>query len=448
MEKEFGINSDNENEQKHFVDLNKIYEDTNKLSRVTTNYPIPSQQNIINDWNYISNVINSFGLIYSSLHLNKVLEFVIDSLITVIQAERGFLLLKNNEGRLEFKIARDANKSNLPKNSFKIVKSILVNSYKSKAIYFYEDISKEKLFPLHKMIQRSIICCPILLKNEILGLIYADSSKPLIHDSEIKKELVQLFSNQAAIAIRNAIFYQSQEQSFQQLSHSADNLVDVEKIAVESRLAAQIGHTLNTLLQDTASNLELATKYLKDNNIDKVVDRLKNISLILQQLKGLSVELIENINIETKLKIYDLNRFVKQFISFAETVYSKFEITFETNLEQNIPKVKIDKTQMHLVLYNIINFILVKSKVKHFVFHTEMNIDQQRVKLSLSNKSLGLLKDEFLQLFDPISYMPTDIENRYGLLICKEIILKHGGSLTVENDKDGLKFVISIPFTE
>jgi len=448
MEKDFSRNSDNENEQKHIVDLNKIYEDTNKLSRITTNYPIPSQQNIINDWTYISNVINSFSLIYSSLHLNKVLEFVIDSLITVIQAERGFLLLKNNEGRLEFKIARDANKSNLPKNSFKIVKSILVNSYKSKAIYFYEDISKEKLFPLHKMIQRSIICCPILLKNEILGLIYADSSKPLIHDSEIKKELVQLFSNQAAIAIRNAIFYQSQEQSFQQLSHSADNLVDVEKIAVESRLAAQIGHTLNTLLQDTASNLELATKYLKDNNIDKVVERLKNISLILQQLKGLSVELIENINIETKLKVYDLNRFVKQFISFAETVYSKFEITFETNLEQNIPKVKIDKTQMHLVLYNIINFILGKSKVKHFEFHTEMNIDQQRVKLSLSNNSLGLLKDEFLQLFDPISYMPTDIENRYGLLICKEIILKHGGSLTVENDKDGLKFVISIPFTE
>ncbi|MBN2412928.1 GAF domain-containing sensor histidine kinase [candidate division KSB1 bacterium] len=448
MDKVINDDSEDEKSQKDSLDLNKLFKDTKNLSDLTSEFSILPHETLTNDWNYITNVISSFGVIYSSLHLNNVLEFVIDSLITVIQAERGFLLLKNNDGRLEFKIARDADKNNLPKNSFKIVKSILVNSYKSKAIYFYEDITKEKLFQNSKMVQRSIICCPILLNYEILGLIYADSSKPLIHDSEIKKELVQLFSNQAAIAIRNAIFYQSQEQSFQQLSNTADNLVDVEKLAVESRLSAHIGHTLNTLLQDTASNLELATKYLRDNNINKVVERLKNISIILNQLKGLSQELIENINIETKLRVYDVNRFVNQFISFAETVYSRLDITFDTNLKNNIPKVKIDKTQMHLVLYNIINFIIQKSNVKNFIFATEYNIDQQRVKLSLFNHSPGLIKEEFLKLFEPISYLPTDIENRFGLLICKEIILKHSGSLSVENYKNGLKFVISIPNIE
>jgi len=448
MNKDFTKDAKNENDQKNFISLNKLYQDSEKLPDLSSKYSIIPQETLGSDWNYITNVISSFGVIYSSLHLNNVLDFVIDSLISVVQAERGFLLLKNNEGHLEFKIARDSDKKNLPKDSFKIVKSILVNSYKSKAIYFYEDISKEKLFQNSKMVQKSIICCPILLNNEILGLIYADSSKPLIHDSEIKKELVQLFSNQAAIAIRNAIFYQTQEQSFQQLSNTADNLVDVEKIAVESRLSAHIGHTLNTLLQDTASNLELATKHLKDNNINKVVERLKNISLILNQLKGLSQELIENINIKTKLRVYDLNRFVEQFIRFAETVYTRPVITFETNFEKNLPKVKIDKTQLHLFLYNIINFIVQKSKVKHFVIATEYNNDQQRVKLSLFNPSLGLIKEEFLRLFEPISYLPTDIENRFGLLICKEIILKHSGSLTVENDKDGFKFFISIPCIE
>lgn len=434
-------------ENNHLTELNKSNTNFSELDFCFSTSE--QEQNPLSNWTYLTNVINCFGSIYSSLQLNKVLEFVIDSLISVIQADRGFLLLKNSAGRLEFKIARDANKCNLPRNSFRIIKDILINSYKTKAIYFYDDIRNEEQLNRHKIIQRSIICCPILLDNEIMGLIYADSKEPIIGDSEIKKGLVQLFSNQAAIAIRNAMYYQMKEQSLQSLSNSADTIIDVEKNAVQSELAARIGHTLNSILQDTASNLELATKYLEDtNNREKVIERLKSISCMLKDLQGLSTDLIEHINIESNLKVYDLNVLVKEFIQFAITVYSQAGVQFSSTLGTPLPMVKIDKTQMHLVLYNIVNYILGKTPDRQFQFNTDFNNDQQRVKLSISNKSLSLSKEEFYHLFQPLSNNDEDIENRFGLLISKEIILKHNGSLSVENSKDEIRFLISIPILQ
>ncbi len=428
----------------YFAELNNITANFSELDFCFGSSE--KEQNPLGNWNYLTNVINCFGSIYSSLQLNKVLEFVIDSLISVIQADRGFLLLKNSAGRLEFKIARDANKSNLPRNSFRIIKEILVNSYKTKAIYFYDDILNEDELNRHKIIQRSIICCPILLDDEILGLIYADSKEPIIGDSDIKKGLVQLFSNQAAIAIRNAMYYQMKEQSLQDLSNSADVILGVEKNAVQSELAARIGHTLNSILQDTTSNLELATKSLKDTkDREKVIERLKNISCILKDLQGLSTDLIEHINIESKPGVYDLNLLVSEFIQFANTVYSQAGVEFSCTLGAALPMVKIDKTQMHLVLYNIVNFILTKSRDRQFEFFTEYNHDQQRVKLSILNKSLLIDKEEFYHLFQPLNNNDDDIESRFGLLISKEIILKHNGALSIDNNNGEMRFLISIP---
>ncbi len=430
-------------DDEHFIDFqqeNLDFKDHDKYQLDPTLDHSPEH------WDYISTVVNSFGQIYSTLSLDEVLESVIDSLISVIQAERGFLLLKTPQGRLEFKIARDANHNNLDKKNFKIVKNILLKTYQHKAIYYFDDVSKVQLFPNKHLDSKSIICCPLIIDNDILGLIYADSENPLIGDSKIKQELVQHFSTQAAIAIRNAMFYQLQEQSFVSLSNTSGALIDVEKVAAETKVAASIGHLLNNFLLETSSSLELVTRYLEKNaNLDRVADKLGNISFLLKELQSMSNGLVDNIRIETRLANCSINDLVKEFMDFIHTIYAKNNPIFDVQIQSDIPDVKIDKTQMHLALYNICNFFIEKTNIYNFNLQTCYNSDQGRVKLLFSNRFKGLDKSELKQLFQPLTNVEADLENRFGLMICKEIIVKHKGSFTVENLEHGVRFIISLP---
>ena len=426
----------------HFIELNK------SAFLAETKYQLqqPLEQSLDKHWDYISNVFKGFGQIFSTLDLDHVLEYVIDSLISVIQAERGFLLLKNPKGRLEFKIARDANHQDLDKSNFKIVKNILINTYQHRAIYYFDDVSKVQLFSNKKLEQKSIICCPLLVDRKILGLIYADSKEPLIGDSPIKQELVQHFSSQAAIAIRNAMFYHLQEESYLHLTNTSEVLLGIEKTAAESRVSASIGHLLNNFLLETSSNLELVTHYLQSNaDLDKANTKLENIFMLLKELKSLSGNLVDNIHIDTKPEVCNINDLVDDFISFCSTVYQQKNPVFEKELRQDLPLVKIDKTQMHLALYNICNFLAEKTTVYRFKFETRYIDDHGRVRLYVDNSEKGFKREEIRKLFRPLENAESDLDSRFGLMVCKEIILKHQGSLTVERLDSGERFIISLP---
>src|SRR5215203_1817288 len=65
------------------------------------------------------------SVINSSLGLNHVLETVMDALIALLHAERGFLMLKESNGELSVKIARGIAHVNLNADTFKVSKTII-----------------------------------------------------------------------------------------------------------------------------------------------------------------------------------------------------------------------------------------------------------------------------------------------------------------------------------
>ena len=66
----------------------------------------------------ISSVVNS------SLDLTTVLNEVMDTIIKLTGAERGFLMLKNDSGELDFRIARNVDRETLQASAFEISRTI------------------------------------------------------------------------------------------------------------------------------------------------------------------------------------------------------------------------------------------------------------------------------------------------------------------------------------
>lgn len=146
--------------------------------------------------------------INSSLNLDIVLQQVMDAIIRLTRAERAMLLLLNN-GELEVKIARNISQETLDdaasqEISQSIVRRVAESGEPIVTINAQED---ERFASQHSIVSfrlRSIVCAPLTIKGNTIGVIYADNRVASGIFSDTDRDLLAAFADQAAVAIDNA----------------------------------------------------------------------------------------------------------------------------------------------------------------------------------------------------------------------------------------------------
>mgnify|MGYP001043467787 CR=1 FL=1 len=146
--------------------------------------------------------------INSTLNLNELLEMIVDSIINLADADRGFLMLTGREGEFQFRIARDREQKSLEEKDFEISSSI-VNDVRDKADpLFISDLQDSERFKHQESVidlqLRTAVCVPLELDDKVIGVIYTDSNRITTEFSESDLPIVVAFAAQAAIAIENA----------------------------------------------------------------------------------------------------------------------------------------------------------------------------------------------------------------------------------------------------
>ncbi len=148
------------------------------------------------------------------LNLDKLLSLIVDNVIEITQAERGFLMLKGDDNKLKFRIARDNQKGTLLQSDFRISRTIVnrvVNSAEAVLIEDIEASSASWIFTnsVIDLQLKSILCVPLMINEHLLGVIYVDNSIRGSHFDERKLNLLTTLSSDAAIAIDNATLYRN-----------------------------------------------------------------------------------------------------------------------------------------------------------------------------------------------------------------------------------------------
>lgn len=127
-----------------------------------------------------------------SMTPDDVLCLIVDAAIEITQAERGFLMLRNAAGDLEFKVARDQNRSWLEGADFAMSRSVVEEAFKQNRSVIINDSSEAAShFPresVRNLDLRSIACIPLrrfqmtenmdtttILKRDVIGVLYVDS---------------------------------------------------------------------------------------------------------------------------------------------------------------------------------------------------------------------------------------------------------------------------------
>ena len=165
----------------------------------------------------------------SSLELDEVLQLVMDTIVRLTEAERGFLMLRDSQGQMVTRIARNWEQESINSKETAISRTIIQRVIETGEPVLTTNAQEDPRFGGQESIVAynllSILCVPLKAKTELIGVIYADNRIRSGIFNEAERDLLNVFANQAAIAIENARLFASVRHTLDEVT-ALKNLMD------------------------------------------------------------------------------------------------------------------------------------------------------------------------------------------------------------------------------
>ena len=205
-----------------------VYEGVGRLKLVLPQFQ--AQINILEEERQGFRALSQIGqVVNSSLDLDVVLQIVMDTIIRLTGAERGFLMLKDEQQALKMRIARNWEQETLELSesatSRTVINQVVTEGKAVLTTNAQEDqrFSRQESIVAHNF--RSILCVPLKVKGTVTGVVYADNRIRSGLFSQKELDLLSAFANQAAVALENARLFDSVRHTLAEVT-DLKNLMD------------------------------------------------------------------------------------------------------------------------------------------------------------------------------------------------------------------------------
>jgi len=151
------------------------------------------------------------GVLNSSLDLNETLSLVMDSLIHLTGAERGCLMLLDEEGNLEIQAAQHFDQERVDASDLELSQTVVRDAVEGGEPVLTTNAQLDPRFSAQDSVigymLRSIVCVPLHVRGRVIGALYLDNRARDGVFSQVDLPILMAFASQAAIAIENARLY-------------------------------------------------------------------------------------------------------------------------------------------------------------------------------------------------------------------------------------------------
>ena len=234
-------------------------------------------------------------------------------------------------------------------------------------------------------------------------------------------------------------------------------IFDQKKISeIKNDFVNNMTHELKTPISTVSLALEAIVNFDVRSDEDRT---LKYLNISRKEIKRLStmVEKVLNIaryergEIDLKKDYHSLNNLIQDVVESMTMQIQKKSGTLNCELNAQNDIILSDKVHINNLLYNLID-----NSNKYFINIPEIIIRTENyekgVILSVTDKGIGISKDQLRRVFDKFYRVPTgNIHNvkgyGLGLSYVKDIVEMHGGKLEVQSKVNiGTTFIIYLPY--
>jgi signal transduction histidine kinase len=423
----------------------------------------------------LSSLLQVCRSISAILNLEELLDQILDAAIGVVGAERGFLLLYEQD-RLHVKVARGVEKEELQTKAFEFSRSLIGQVERDGTGVVTTDAQADPRFQIQESVVRyglrSILCVPLKRQDKLLGVLYLDNRLVANLFTEHEMELMTAFASQAAIAIDNASAYQQitdlnvnleakvQQRTAQlarlnrELEESNKKLVELDRL--KSQFLSHVSHELRTPLTSIKGFTENMRAGLagplgekQDRYLERIRENTERLTRMIADLLDLSR--IEAGKIELALGPVALPQAVGEVVEQLRPLAVEKRHRLDLHSAVADLAIRADRDRLSQILTNLIDNAIKYTPEGGSITVRIAQQSPRWAKISVIDTGVGIPAEALSRVFDPFFRAGHSIEGRakglgLGLSIVKNLVELHGGKVTVESAPSrGSAFHILLP---
>ena len=380
--------------------------------------------------------------------LAPLLSYTIDQVLTLVGAERGFIALKNEDGSLDFKVRRDNEGNDLPGATDEISYSVLEQVVQTGKAVVLSDAMHDPQFGTARSVMalrlRSIMCVPLITRNRIIGAVYVENRSIRGRFRETDLAPLQLFANQAAIAIENT-------ELIENLKIANDHLTELDEL--KNNFIILISHELKTPLTAVSTNAQLMNMIIEKAglgndpmlsrtaaNLDRATNRMRHVIDEIVQVFRIASGQLELALHETRL--YEV---IDPVVENMASVCAERHLTIDVTNIQSLPKITADPRKLKIVFENIVGNAVKYTPDGGAIRISGHCLENNQVEVLVQDTGIGVPVDEQQRVFDMfhvLGSLNTHSTSKsafrgggfgLGLPIARGIVEAHHGRIRLES---------------
>jgi signal transduction histidine kinase/pSer/pThr/pTyr-binding forkhead associated (FHA) protein len=391
-------------------------------------------------WKVMSELTAAIGAIIDP---DQLLERVMDVILEELPVDRGFILMNEREGQeLTPKVVRY--RKGMPARGQKISTSRRIIQHvvdKREAVLctnamtdrrFSSDAAQDSIhnFGLH-----SVLCAPILGRDQLLGIIHIDSAAAAHSYTQEQLRLLSVIGSVTGMAIQNARLVQQHMQT--------------ARLAATGETVAYLSHYIKNILQGIQSGADLVDNGLGKQNVAIVRQGWGIVQRNLDRILQLTMNMLAfSKKREPKLEQINLNRVVADAVSLVQKKADERKVMLLTDFEEPLPPMPLDSAGVHQVALNIISNALdaVKPETGVVNVRTHFSVDEGIADIVISDNGNGIERDKIEEIFEPFKSGKGQGGTGLGLAVARKIVREHHGRIVVDSTPgEGTTFRIRLP---
>jgi signal transduction histidine kinase len=297
----------------------------------------------------------------------------------------------------------------------------------------------ERLRLVRALNMKSVLVVPMSSRDRVFGalvFVTAESGRVL---SPADLELAEALAARAAAAIDNSRLFRQVQWQLEERARTEAALVKTERLATAGRLAATIAHEINNPLEAVTNLIYLARsapagearRYLQ-----MVEEELSRIAHITKMTLGF----YRDSGAPTPVDIAEL---VREVLALYEAKLHAKNIHVQSDLEYP-QQVFGSKGELRQVIANLVANAIDVLPPGGALTVAAADSDGS-MHLRVSDNGHGIPAENLTRIFEPFFTTKAELGTGLGLWVSRQIVEKHGGTITVESSAAGTCFTICLP---
>jgi GAF domain-containing protein len=390
--------------------------------------------------------------IASTENLDSITNLVLDLGLNYAKARHGSILLRDEKGDFIVRAARGIDPDLMPFIRVKMGERICGRVAKDKTPLLVKDIRSDVRISKYgngKYKTNSFICCPILLHENLLGIINIADKSDGTSFTEDEFELIEILADQTAISLGFASL--SSRLQYMTLELDERNKVLIDSDRFRSEFVAVMSHEFRTPLNSIAG----AAYYLQEKKVS-LTEQKEFVSIISAEIKKL-IDLLDGV-LDFSLLEKEEHILGKKVINFKEVLT---ELTASKTVKDILAKnnISISASCPDSVLYMVGEKVRLIQAFIHLIDglgkytsagdSIELRAEgrETAVQITLFIKGRRIPGTELPLFFDNRSPWTevSEIKNKLKFYLAKKIIELHKGAISVLNTPEGISIEMIFP---